>query len=172
MVADRRETRGRSNLDIGVQDHITEDTYLGRRLISDAKPCSRHMTGMSINMQTSGLTGLAAPASYMAKITVYPYINETIVSGGTAYEGGAVHIIDTMSESAGAEFCYTLLTDRRSETRRRRARCPAENYPYGGGERWRCAAHPAHNRHVEFSREAPRSSEYDTYIDPQNSQIV
>lgn len=34
---------------------ITEDTYLElERLISDAKPCSRHMIGMSINLQTSG----------------------------------------------------------------------------------------------------------------------
>ncbi|WP_079964958.1 phage tail protein I, partial [Salmonella enterica] len=50
------ETPGTFRLDIGVQDHgITEDTYLElERLISDAKPCSRHMTGMSINMQTSG----------------------------------------------------------------------------------------------------------------------
>lgn len=30
------------------------------------------------------------------EITIYPYINETILSGGSAYEGGAVHVIDTM----------------------------------------------------------------------------
>ncbi|ENS3353965.1 phage tail protein I [Salmonella enterica] len=92
------ETPGTFRLDIGVQDHgITEDTYLElERLISDAKPCSRHMTGMSINMQTSGPYWVGA-ASYLGEeITVYPYINETIVSGGTAHEGGAVHVIDTM----------------------------------------------------------------------------
>ena len=44
------EAPGTFRLDIGVQDQgITEDTYLElERLISDAKPCSRHMIGMSI----------------------------------------------------------------------------------------------------------------------------
>ncbi len=50
------ETPGTFRLDIGVQDQgITEETYLElERLISDAKPCSRHLVGMSINLQTSG----------------------------------------------------------------------------------------------------------------------
>lgn len=63
------ETPGTFRLDIGVQDHgITEDTYLElERLISDAKPCSRHMTGMSINMQTSGPYWLAQPATLAKK---------------------------------------------------------------------------------------------------------
>lgn len=89
---------GTFRLDIGVQDQgITEDTYLElERLISDAKPCSRHMIGMSINLQTSGPHWVGA-ASYLGEeITIYPYINETIISGGTAHEGGAVHVIDTM----------------------------------------------------------------------------
>ncbi|WP_097506303.1 phage tail protein I [Escherichia coli] len=92
------ETPGTFRLDIGVQDQgITEDTYLElERLISDAKPCSRHMIGMSINLQTSGPHWVGA-ASYLGEeITIYPYINETIISGGTAHEGGAVHVIDTM----------------------------------------------------------------------------
>ena len=92
------ETPGTFRLDIGVQDQgITEDTYLElERLISDAKPCSRHMIGMSINLQTSGPYWVGA-ASYLGEeITIYPYINETIISGGTAHEGGAVHVIDTM----------------------------------------------------------------------------
>ena len=89
---------GTFTLDIGVEDQgITEDTYLElERLISDAKPCSRHMIGMSINLQTSGPHWVGA-ASYLGEeITIYPYINETIISGGTVHEGGAVHVIDTM----------------------------------------------------------------------------
>ncbi|NRJ94560.1 phage tail protein I [Salmonella enterica subsp. enterica serovar Typhi] len=89
------EAPGTFRLDIGVQDQgITEDTYLElERLISDAKPCSRHMIGMSINLQTSGPHWVGA-ASYLGEeITIYPYINETIISGGTAHEGGAVHVI-------------------------------------------------------------------------------
>ncbi len=92
------EAPGTFRLDIGVQDQgITEDTYLElERLISDAKPCSRHLIGMSINLQTSGPHWVGA-ASYLGEeITIYPYINETIISGGTAHEGGAVHVIDTM----------------------------------------------------------------------------
>ncbi|STM46912.1 phage tail protein I [Escherichia coli] len=84
------ETPGTFRLDIGVQDQgITEDTYLElERLISDAKPCSRHMIGMSINLQTSGPHWVGA-ASYLGEeITIYPYINETIISGGTAHEAG------------------------------------------------------------------------------------
>ncbi|WP_233638547.1 phage tail protein I, partial [Citrobacter cronae] len=48
------ETPGTFRLDIGVQDQgITEETYLElERLIGDAKPCSRHLVGMSINLQT------------------------------------------------------------------------------------------------------------------------
>lgn len=69
---------------------------LNQRRWADAKPCSRHMIGMSINLQTSGPHWVGA-ASYLGEeITIYPYINETIISGGTAHEGGAVHVIDTM----------------------------------------------------------------------------
>lgn len=92
------ETPGTFRLDIGVQDQgITEETYLElERLISDAKPCGRHLIGMSINLQTSGPYFVGASTYIGEEITVYPYINETIISGGTAYEGGAVHVIDTM----------------------------------------------------------------------------
>ena len=76
---------------------ITAETYLElERLISDAKPCSRHLIGMSINLQSSGPFFVGAATYTGEEITVYPYINETIISGGTAYEGGAVHVIDTM----------------------------------------------------------------------------
>ena len=92
------ETPGTFRLDIGVQDQgITEETYLElERLIGDAKPCSRHLIGMSINLQTIGPYFVGAATYTGEEITIYPYINETIISGGTAYEGGAVHVIDTM----------------------------------------------------------------------------
>ncbi|HCB1504102.1 TPA: phage tail protein I [Citrobacter freundii] len=92
------EKPGTFRLDIGVQDQgITEETYLElERLIGDAKPCSRHLVGMSINLQTSGPYFVGAATYTGEEITIYPYINETIISGGTAYEGGAVHVIDTM----------------------------------------------------------------------------
>ena len=92
------EVPGTFRLDIGVQEQgITEETYLElERLIRDAKPCSRHLVGMSINLQTSGTFYVGASSYIGEEITVYPYITETIISGGASFEGAAVHIADTM----------------------------------------------------------------------------
>lgn len=89
---------GTFRLDIGVQDQgITNETWQElERLIDDAKPCSRQLIGLSIHLQTSGPLWVGAASYIGEEITVYPYINETITSGGTAYEGGAVHVIDAM----------------------------------------------------------------------------
>lgn len=92
------EQPGTFRLDIGVEDQgITEETYLElERLISDAKPCSRHLVGMSINLQTAGPAYVGASSYIGEEITVYPYFAETIISGGAIYDGAAVHIADTM----------------------------------------------------------------------------
>ncbi|MEJ4046242.1 phage tail protein I [Erwinia sp. SLM-02] len=89
---------GTFRLDIGVQDQgITDETWQElERLIDDAKPCSRQLIGLSIHLQTSGPLWVGAASYIGEEITVYPYINEVITSGGTAYEGGAVHVIDAM----------------------------------------------------------------------------
>lgn len=92
------EAPGTFRLDISVQDKgITEETYAElERLISDAKPCSRHLIGISIDMQTAGAMVIGA-ANYLGdEITVYPYINEVILSAGNDYLGSAIHLIDTM----------------------------------------------------------------------------
>lgn len=92
------EQPGTFRLDIGVQEQgITEATYLElERLVGDAKPCSRHLIGMSINLQTSGSYFVGAATYTGEEITIYPHINKIIISGGTAYESGVVHVIDTM----------------------------------------------------------------------------
>lgn len=92
------EAPGTFRLDIGVQDEgITEETYQElERLISDAKPCSRHLIGMSINLQTTGPFFVGAGCYIGEEITVYPYINETIIAGGAAFEAAALHVIDTV----------------------------------------------------------------------------
>ncbi|NQS87080.1 phage tail protein I [Pantoea allii] len=92
------EAPGTFRLDIGVQEQgITEETYQElERLISDAKPCSRHMLGMSINLQSSG-TCFTGAASYDGDdLTVYPYTPDLISVSGPAYAGAAVHVIDMM----------------------------------------------------------------------------
>ncbi|MHA7937619.1 phage tail protein I [Enterobacter roggenkampii] len=93
------ETPGTFRLDIGVQDQgITEETYQElERLIAGAKPVSRHLVGLSINLQTSGSV-ITGAASYQGdELTVYPYFAEAISVGGPAVSGAAIHFIDEMS---------------------------------------------------------------------------
>ncbi|MGJ0629400.1 phage tail protein I [Xenorhabdus bovienii] len=87
---------GTFRLDIGVMDTgITEATYFElERLIFDAKPASRHLIGMSIQLETGGAAYCAA-ASYEGDIlTVYPYVPELITVTGADVIGVGVHIID------------------------------------------------------------------------------
>lgn len=92
------EAPGTFRLDIGVQEQgITEQTYLElERLISDAKPCSRHMLGMSIQLQVTGETRIAAGSYDGDAMTVYPYTPENIVVTGQLFGGAALHVTDMM----------------------------------------------------------------------------
>ena len=92
------EAPGTFRLDIGVQDQgITEETYQElERLISDAKPCSRHLLGMSINLQSGGALFTGAGCYDGDDLTVYPYTPDIISVGGQSYTGAAVHVIDLM----------------------------------------------------------------------------
>lgn len=92
------EAPGTFRLDIGVQEQgITEETYQElERLISDAKPCSRHMLGMSINLQSNG-TVMTGAGAYVGEImTVYPYTPEVIETGGSAVTGATLHLTDIL----------------------------------------------------------------------------
>lgn len=92
------EAPGTFRLDIGVQEQgITGEIWRElERLIGDAKPCSRHLTGMSINLQTDGQYWVGGATCSGDEITVYPYTTETITAGGPAFTGGGVHVSDTM----------------------------------------------------------------------------
>lgn len=92
------EEPGTFRLDIGVQEQgITEETYLElERLISDAKPCSRHLRGMSIQLQVSGQLNTAAASYDGDELTIYPYTPEIISVSGPVYGGAAVYIIDLL----------------------------------------------------------------------------
>ncbi|WP_312043996.1 phage tail protein I [Erwinia sp.] len=87
---------GTFRLDVGVLDTgITEEMYHElERLIADAKPCSRHLVGLSINLDASGVLPVAAACYSGDELTVYPYIPELISVGGSGYTGTAVHLID------------------------------------------------------------------------------
>ena len=90
---------GTFQLEIGVLDQgITNEMYEQlTRLIYDAKPLSRHMTGLAITMEVRGNNRIFASAYLGDELTVYPYTPETIVSTGYYLTGVAAHTVDTMT---------------------------------------------------------------------------
>ncbi|AIU88996.1 phage tail protein I [Pectobacterium odoriferum] len=89
---------GTFRLDIGVQDSgITEEVFNElERLIADAKPVSRHLLGLNINLDTQGAAYVSATSYSGDTLTVYPYFPETITASGLDVVGAGVHLIDTM----------------------------------------------------------------------------
>ena len=92
-------TPGTFRLRIGVLDTgITDEMYLElERLIDDAKPLTRHMTGLAISLESRGTVRMGAAAYLGDELTVYPFEPGDIEIHGTAPLGGADHTIDTMS---------------------------------------------------------------------------
>ncbi|OSM94642.1 phage tail protein I [Lonsdalea populi] len=89
---------GTFRLDIGVQEQgISEETYTElERLIAGARPCSRHLTGLSITLDAYGALPVAAACYSGDELTVYPYTPETITVSGPGYTAAAVQLIDLM----------------------------------------------------------------------------
>ncbi|GJA54983.1 phage tail protein I [Aeromonas caviae] len=92
-------TPGTFKLDIGVlYTGITEQMYAElERLIDDAKPLTRHLTGMAISMETRGQIYLGAACYLGDELTIYPYSPEAIEIRGQQWSGGITHTIDTMT---------------------------------------------------------------------------
>lgn len=69
------ETPGTFRLDVGVlETGITEEMYPElERLIDDAKPCSRHLIGLSINLAVNGTIPISAASYDSDEMTIYPY---------------------------------------------------------------------------------------------------
>lgn len=87
-------------LKIGVLDTgITEPMYQELVwLIDDARPVSRHLTGLAISLEARGTTWIGASATDGEILTVYPYAPGPIeVSSPSLLFSGAEHTIDTMS---------------------------------------------------------------------------
>jgi len=93
---------GTFRLDVGVLDTgITEEMYHElERVIADAKPCSRHLIGLSITLDANGTVPVAVASYSGDELTVYPYTPELISVGGPVYSGAAVHLIDLTEVSA------------------------------------------------------------------------
>jgi phage tail P2-like protein len=97
--AEPEATPGTFGLRIGVLDTgITEEMYQElERLIEDAKPLTRHMTGLAISLESRG-TAYVGAATYIGdELTVYPYEPGDIEVSMPIYTSGADHTIDTMS---------------------------------------------------------------------------
>jgi phage tail P2-like protein len=92
-------TPGTFKLDIGVLDSgITEEMYDGLGLlIDDAKPLSRHLTGLAVSLETRGTPYIGVSTYQGETLTVYAYQPEAIVVGGSYAAGGISHDIDTLS---------------------------------------------------------------------------
>lgn len=102
-------TPGTFKLDVGVLDTgITELMYAElERLIDDAKPLTRHLTGLAISMETRGPLYLGVACHLGEELTVYPYQPGPLVVSGREVYGAAVHTIDiTIISSEAGDYHF------------------------------------------------------------------
>ncbi|QGA51445.1 phage tail protein I [Pseudomonas brassicacearum] len=85
-------------LKIGVSDEgISEETYQELTwLIDDARPVSRHMTGLAISLETRGKLNIGVALYEGDEIDVYPPIMRDIEVTGSISVVGREHTIDTL----------------------------------------------------------------------------
>ncbi|CAN7196744.1 MULTISPECIES: phage tail protein I [Pseudomonas] len=85
-------------LKIGVSDEgISEETYQELTwLIDDARPVSRHMTGLAISLETRGKLNIGVALYEGDEIDVYPPIMRDIEVTGSIGVVGREHTIDTL----------------------------------------------------------------------------
>ncbi|QPG61238.1 phage tail protein I [Pseudomonas sp. BIGb0427] len=85
-------------LKIGVLDTgITEEMYQELVwLIDDARPLTRHLTGLAITLATTGYLRLAAAVHEGDEIDVYPPTSRDIVVTGSFGPAGREHTIETL----------------------------------------------------------------------------
>ncbi len=85
-------------LKVGVLDTgITEEMYQElERLIDDAKPVTRHLTGLAISLETQGVLNISVALYEGDEIDVYPPVMRDIEVTGTIGVVGHEHSIDTL----------------------------------------------------------------------------
>ncbi|UIN20826.1 phage tail protein I [Herbaspirillum frisingense] len=91
--------RGTFALDVGVlETGITEEMFAEmERLIDDAKPLSRHLTGLRIHLESRGAIYIGGLVQMGEAITVYPWIPGQVESTGRIHIGTAAHLIEVMT---------------------------------------------------------------------------
>lgn len=85
-------------LKIGVSDEgISEETYQELTwLIDDARPISRHLTGLAISLETEGYLNISVALYEGDEIDVYPPVMRDIEVTGSIGVVGRQHTIDTL----------------------------------------------------------------------------
>ena len=85
-------------LKVGVLDTgITEEMYQElERLIDDAKPVTRHLTGLAISLESQGALNISVALYEGDEIDVYPPVMRDIEVTGTIGVVGREHSIDTL----------------------------------------------------------------------------
>lgn len=85
-------------LKVGVlETGITEEMYAElERLIDDAKPVSRHLTGLAISLESTGAINIFASAYDGDEIDVYPPVLRDIETTGVIGGAGREHTIDDL----------------------------------------------------------------------------
>ena len=85
-------------LKVGVLDTgITEEMYLElERLVDDAKPVSRQLTGLAISLETQGALNIGVALYEGGEINVYPPMQRDIDVTGYIGASGREHSIDTL----------------------------------------------------------------------------
>lgn len=89
---------GTFRVELGIQDSgITGATYIEiAALIDDAKPVSRHLTGLTISLETSGHLYVGCSSSDGDSMDVYPPAQNTIDVTGIIGVTGREHFIDRL----------------------------------------------------------------------------
>lgn len=90
--------RATFRLNVGVLDTgITEQMFQELTwLIDDAKPLTRHLAGLAINLETTGLVHIGACITEGDEMDIYPPTQRDIEVTGYIHQGGREHQIDTM----------------------------------------------------------------------------
>ncbi|MGL6093940.1 MAG: phage tail protein I, partial [Pseudomonas paracarnis] len=77
---------------------ITEEMYQELTWLVDyARPVTRHLTGLAISLETTGVINIFASVTEGDEIDVYPPILHDIVSTGVIGAAGREHSIDTLN---------------------------------------------------------------------------
>lgn len=96
-------TPGTFAIKVGVSNAgISEETYQELTwLIDDARPVSRHLTGLAISLETTGSLSIAGGLYDGDELDIYPPALREISISGAISRGGREHTIDTLDIAHG-----------------------------------------------------------------------